>query len=191
MITDEAKWVLDNLEKLNLPAIGTFVEIGAYDGIQGSNTLPFEERAWTGLICEADPLNAWKCRENRKCDVLCAAIGAEIKVELFHINLDDRGLSGLERTPQNCKSIFIPTIPLAKAFEILPDNCEIDLLSIDTEGTETEVWMSIGWHRPKVVIIEHNTLGKPSNREAVVQEMTSSGYTLVFENDVNCIFSRA
>ena len=47
---------------------GTFVECGAYDGFNMSNTIFLEkERKWSGLLIEADPSNFYKLRQiNRK-----------------------------------------------------------------------------------------------------------------------------
>ena len=49
---------------------GFFVEFGATDGVTGSNTLMFEERAgWNGII--AEPARAWhqKLAMSRKCTI--------------------------------------------------------------------------------------------------------------------------
>lgn len=182
-MTDEAKWILENR---NIPDRGVFCEIGAFSGLEGSNTLPFEQMGWSGLICEPDPLNAWKCRENRKCDVLCAAIGFE-GLNNFQIDLDDRGLSGLDRAPKNRSTIVVPVISLRRVFEFMEQ--PVDLLSIDTEGTEVEVLRTIGPYRPKIIIIEYNTLGKPLNDATVANEMISFGYKMVWKNDINMVFT--
>ena len=45
---------------------GVFLEVGAHDGLEISNTLFFErERGWTGLCVEADPLPYEKLKVNR------------------------------------------------------------------------------------------------------------------------------
>ena len=46
---------------------GTFLEIGACDGISISNSLFFEESlGWSGLLVEADPINFAKLRQTRR-----------------------------------------------------------------------------------------------------------------------------
>src|SRR5438067_7198102 len=45
---------------------GFFVELGANDGINQSNTLYFEKfRGWKGVLVEPTPHNYFKCRQNR------------------------------------------------------------------------------------------------------------------------------
>ena len=39
---------------------GLFVEVGAADGVVGSNTLAFEQLGWTGVLVEADPTPDWR-----------------------------------------------------------------------------------------------------------------------------------
>lgn len=58
----EDKWIVENLE---LPDKGVFVEVGAAEGLQGSNTLYFQNRGWTGLLVEPDPRSAIKLEMNR------------------------------------------------------------------------------------------------------------------------------
>lgn len=188
-MTDEAKWILDNVK---LPERGTFVEVGAFDGVQGSNTLPFEELGWTGVCIEADPANAWRCAQNRTCKTVCAAIGSAPGLAAFYVDLDDRGLSGLERRPPNGKRIFVGVERLERVVQMTVDvgpDLTIDLLSIDTEGTELDVWMSLEPYRPKIVIIEWMTLGKPSEEENVARVLMSEGYTLRHKTYCNLIFT--
>lgn len=64
----------------------------------------------------------------------------------------------------------------------------IDLLSIDTEGTEIDVWRSIGSHRPVVVIVEFNTVGLPDNTPAIMTEFEACGYVLRHRTEANLIF---
>ena len=34
---------------------GTYVEVGAHDGVRNSNTYLFEQRGWSGVLVEPDP----------------------------------------------------------------------------------------------------------------------------------------
>ena len=47
----EDKWIVENLE---LPKIGTFIDVGACDAIKRSNTYHFEMNGWSGLCIEPD-----------------------------------------------------------------------------------------------------------------------------------------
>lgn len=188
-MTDEAKWILENL---TLPEKGFFIDVGSFDGVEGSNTLPFEERGWNGICIEADPLSAWKCAENRTCATVCAAIAEGVGLRIFHVDLEDRGLSGIDRAPAQSVPLIVPTITLKDVVSyalLVEPQLQIDLLSIDTEGTEINAWQSIGTIRPQIVIMEYYTIGRPRNDRSVLNEMISCGYNMVWENDVNMIFT--
>ncbi len=177
----EDKWIRENLN----PPPGLFVEVGAFDGIAASNTLHFEKNGWSGLLVEADPEMAWKCSSNRSSPTICCAVGkGGTIIQPFHINMQDRGLSGLKRSGE--KAILSPVLTL----EILM-GLEIDLLGIDTEGTELEVWSSRGSHRPSIVIMEYLTIGNPPNDAAIVEQMTKDRYKEVHRTACNLIFTRA
>ena len=66
---------------------------------------------------------------------------------------------------------------------------ELGLLSVDTEGTELEVWQSIGKIRPHIVIMEHQTFNEPSQIDAIVMQMTADGYKEVHRTAYNLIFT--
>lgn len=186
-MTDEAKWVLDNVK---FPSCGMFVDVGAFDGLEGSNTLPFEQIGWSGICIEADPLNAWKCAVNRNCKTVCAAIGLTAGIASLKVDLDDRGLSGLERNPSRCREIMIGVERLDRVIQIVmpPKDFRFELLSIDTEGTEIEVFDSIGIYRPRIVIMEWNTLGKSQNGDRLKGQMEGDSYRLLWSNSINMIF---
>lgn len=178
----EDLWVYENLK----PPIGTFCEVGAFDGVQSSNTLFFEELGWRGLLVEADPLLAAKCQSTRSADTICLAAGTPTGWRDFFINTKDRGLSGLQR-PGVKVSVLVRRLD-----DILADANfhDLDLLSIDTEGTELEVWTSIGLIRPRIVIMEYQTCDEPSQEDAITKVMTGDGYKLAHKTQYNLIFTR-
>ena len=60
---------------LSRPEHGTFVDIGANDGVTISNTLYFEkELGWNGLAIEPIPVAYEKLKVNRSCHTLNACI---------------------------------------------------------------------------------------------------------------------
>lgn len=172
----EDVWILENLK----PSVGTFCEVGAFDGILSSNTLLFEELGWTGLLIEADPFLAGQSQLNRKALTLCCAVSNE-PAGVFFVNSQDRGLSGFNRPG---KPIPVVSRRLKDILTFIPD-----LLSIDTEGTEIDVWESIGVIRPRIVIVEYQTCDEPPQDKAIVQRMTSDGYQEVHRTQYNIIFT--
>ena len=174
-------WILDNLK----PPIGTFCEVGAFDGIQSSNTLLFEQLGWKGLLVEADPYLAAKCLINRKAMVACCAAGTPKGFFNFAINPEDRGLSGFNRPGEIFRIMVMRLEDLIDLARL-----EIDLLSIDTEGSELGVWCSIGELRPRIVIMEYQTCDEPSQESHNAARMIADGYRLVHTTKHNQIFTR-
>jgi FkbM family methyltransferase len=179
----EDKWIVENVP---LPERGVFVEVGAADGVTDSNTLYFEEElGWTGLLIEPDPnpLKQTKLRE-RKARISRTAIG--LKARPFFVNTRHPYLSGFNGVGSELN------LPVDTLGNVLRENGigEIDLLSVDTEGTELEVWESFdpNLHRPKVVVIEWMTLGMPT-REVEIR-LRLKDYKLRHMTDCNMIFLR-
>jgi FkbM family methyltransferase len=179
----EDDWILRNIK---LPEKGVFIEVGAYDGIDGSNTLLFEERGWTGLLIEPNPTIAVRCMVNRNVPVIIAAIAeGPVRPGPFFINQSDPTLSGLKR---DGRSLTVTLSPLGELLRFHRVD-QVDLLSIDTEGTELEVWASLGKEiRPGVVIIEHNTVGLPLADEKIMEVLTGDGYEFRHKTEGNMIF---
>ena len=173
-------------EKLHLPALGTFCEVGAFDGRAGSNTLFLEELGWHGILVEPDPEICEICRQNRSGPVVQAAVALVAGFAKFKVNADDRGTSGLVR-PSTGREIVVPTVPLSEIFSYL--GTVPDLLSIDTEGTELECWESCGEARPRIVILEYLTMGSPSREAEIRATMERCGYVPALRTDANLVFA--
>ncbi|HEY5952022.1 MAG TPA: FkbM family methyltransferase [Kofleriaceae bacterium] len=183
---------------------GYFVEIGAYDGVRMSNTFYFEQIGWHGLLVEADPDLAQRCREARphSAVVQCAVVAPDApKTVTFQVSEDWKSLSSLSfdraRKEQlerlsggfRVSSIAVPGKTLD---EILDDNAvaTIDFLTIDVEGHEWDVLrgFSIDRWRPEIVIVERNTL-LPDLR--IARYMFEHGYRYIRTTGVNDWFGRA
>lgn len=187
----ESQWILDHL---NPPEYGLFCEVGAYDGVTSSNTYLFETLGWEGLLIEPDPDKAVECRKSRPGSItLCSAIGCSGTRdhigtwELFPVNDEDRGTSGFGR-PHNRK-IIVPVLRLDFLIERLMPECPW-LLSIDTEGSELDVWASLGRYAPSVVIMEYLTLPVAPKVEPILAKMQFCEYREVHRTTCNLIFTR-
>jgi len=178
----EDQWIAENL--LPLTVIGTYCEVGAFNGIQSSNTLAFEDCGWKGVLVEADPFLAADCIKNRNATTWCCAAGSS-RFGRFSINTEDRGLSGLSQNWD--KSIMVPVLPL-DVILFASGITFLDLLTIDTEGTELDVWRSRGLFKPRAVMIEYQTRDLPSQEERITRLLKSDGYTLRHKTAYNLIF---
>lgn len=189
----EDEWIFNHSQ--GLPRYGTFCEVGAYDGICGSNTLAFEKEGWRGILIEPDPELARECRAVRRSITISAAVGCPgigyAGFSSFYRNFQDRGKSKLaEFGPVECQ-IRVPLVRLDYILSIHGID-HLDLLSIDTEGSELDVWDSICyWHTyPRIVIMEYWTQPNPPAPDPVILKMQKSGYREIHRTEANLIFRK-
>ena len=141
---------------------GTFVEIGAYDGISLSNTYFFEKTmAWTGICVEPLPSAFQKLRRFRtaRCYNCCVSdyegVADFLDVDVLHEakmlsglleNYDPRHVERIRKTEQG--SQVIP-VQVRKLNNMLAENdlTHVDYCSIDTEGSEMKILASIDFSR--------------------------------------------
>jgi FkbM family methyltransferase len=172
---------------------GVFIDIGACDGVDLSNTLFFEKNFnWTGVCIE--PLEYYfnKLNENRGCICINGCItDFNGDGKFLEIEGPVRMLSGLVNSLSNHwleiidynieknggvkKEIDVKCYLLN---DILEKNnfYNIDLCSIDTEGNEYNIIKTIDFNRFNidVFIIENN-----NNTEFTKNHMENNGYYLV------------
>ena len=150
---------------------GYFIDIGAYDGVMGSNSLYFERFLnWDGIAIEPSKIQFEKLKLNRKCHLINKAIATEEKeVEFLEVEEGYTQMSGIlnekyiseetiKKDPRSkTKKIIITTTTFDK--NITADK-EIDYLSLDIEGGEMELLDSIDFkkYNIKVISVENNSL---------------------------------
>jgi FkbM family methyltransferase len=167
---------------------GYFVEFGAADGIEGSNTWLFEKHfGWKGIL--AEPAHGWqeKLRRNRNASISTKCVWRESNSSIDFTEARDGGLSTLSRYAfsdshadqrRSGKTYSVPTISLN---DLLNENCSprhIDFMSIDTEGSELEILSSFDFERwtMGVLCVEHNY--RP-DREDIKELLSQYGYNRV------------
>ena len=81
--------------------------------------------------------------------------------------------------------VLIPIVPLAAILERHRPKGNIDFISIDVEGYETEILKSNDWSRfrPTVIVLEINR-----NQTSLLEYMAKLDYVLVMNNGTNGIF---
>jgi hypothetical protein len=155
---------------------GWSVEFGAWDGRHLSNTFNLvAHQNWQGVFLEMDParyesLLVTKSAFPGRFHTLCARVGWEGEDRLDHL---------LAQTP-------------------LP--ADFELLSIDIDSYDYEVWNSLENYRPKIVLIESNVQFRPgvfqrhnpphaiaASFSSLVELGRVKGYQLVCHTG-NCIF---
>jgi FkbM family methyltransferase len=175
----------------DLPEIGVFVEVGAGEPITWNNTYHFERNGWRGLLIDPDPRRCEELRCWRQAPVEQLAIAPQTGELPLHLS-NWPGLStclGELPAHEQAGTIVVACSPLETVLR-RRGITEIDLLSIDTEGTELDVWASFDWqvHRPRVVLIEWATIHLSSRLAEIRRKFNSLPYREICLTGSNLIF---
>jgi FkbM family methyltransferase len=168
---------------------GFFVEVGAYDGIEGSNTLMLErDHGWRGILVEPNPLVRNRLLRNRPASLLhfACVTGSTGHVVEFHATEEEQlsTIASHTRADQhaakraNYVPFQVPTICLNDLLSVHNAPYEIDYISLDTEGAELEILQNFDFrsHRVHLWTIEHNRTASESSIDGI---MRANGYRRV------------
>ena len=170
---------------------GFFVEFGATNGIDLSNTQLLEKRyGWSGIL--AEPARIWQeaLQDNRSCHIsdycVYSSSGAvlnfsetgtaELSTISEYVDSDSHHTSRLKR-----KSYTVKTISLVDLLLSFDAPSYIDFLSIDTEGSEFEILKDFDFNKFKFgfISVEHNFT--PSDG-MVHQLLAKNGYVRILQH---------
>lgn len=184
----EDRWLA---EHFRIPTAGVIVDVGAGDGVRGSNTFYFENLGWRGLCVDADPRNHEPLRRIRSCIVDTCAVSSTAGRRRFGMYADRPSRSGLLRYGPDYPEV---TVACRRLDDLLHRSSIqlVDLLSIDVEGTELDVWDSFDpdEHRPAMVIIEFDDRDHATCRDAIQERLGHDTYRLVHQTPANLILQR-
>lgn len=178
---------------------GIFLDVGAYDGATGSNTLFFEAfRGWTGLLVEPSPLYAAQARACRRTPLAEVAIGPDDgHAEFLHVTSGYTQMSGLadsydaglrKRIEADSRyegeMIRVETRTLGSLIDSHVSG-PVDFISLDIEGGEVAALSSFDFSRHAVTAwsIENNSGGGEIGRI-----MQGAGYRLADHIGVDEIY---
>ena len=174
------------LQALDFKHGGFFVEFGATDGKEFSNTLLMErDFGWTGIL--AEPASVWHAdlHANRQAiiDTRCVWKTSGDTVEFSHTpRAVNSSISEFVRTRRRLRSktVSVETVSLNDLLAQHDAPGMVDFISIDTEGSEFDILNAVDFDRWKfrVMTVEHNY---EPQREKVQALLTSKGYRRVFE----------
>ena len=164
-----------------------FDDVGASDGVYGSNTYSLEKRGWNGLCIEGHPELIKELPTNRVCEIEGSLAGISNETVKFAVQKKEchvkgytgeewyggfshawRGGSGIidnwgknrqEESINDCEIIEMKTQSLTYILDKHKCPSYIDLLDIDTEGNDYNVLLGIDWdkYRFAAILIEVNT----------------------------------
>ena len=154
---------------------GFFVDIGASDGVHGSNTLFFEQLGWNGICIEPRTESFALLQESRSSiNLNCCVFHEDGEIQFREITGYPQALSGIVETYDkkhlsridgelkkkggDCTDKKIKCFTLMSIMDKYAKSNRIDLLSIDTEGSEEEIIFSIDFDvlDIKVICVENN-----------------------------------
>ena len=171
------------LNELNFKKNGFFVEFGATNGINGSNTYLLENRFnWRGILAEPAKIFYNELNKNRKCFIETNLVWKNSKSRLlFHEDFAG-GLSTIKKfidhdtqIRKKNKEYILETISLNDLLVKYNAPKIIDYLSIDTEGSEFNILNNFDFNKYKFRIItcEHNFT---PNKNKIHKLLTKNGY---------------
>lgn len=169
---------------------GFFVEFGATDGVNLSNTWLLEKQlGWQGVVAEPGRIWHLALRQNRSCIVDTDCVWShsgmllnfdEVKDAEFSTISDFSELDGHSSVRNNKKSYQVSSVSLTDLMVRHKAPPAPDYLSIDTEGSELEILGSFDFDRYqfKVITCEHNFT---PNREKIRRLLESRWYRRKYE----------
>lgn len=167
------------------------IEFGGFDARRLSNIFPlWSEQGFRAVLIEGDPRVHAKIA--RQIDELTASGGINGRAIVLNRWVRPAGPDSLDA--------ILDSVPASLG--AVPD--EPDVLSIDIDSYDHDVWQGFSRRRPRVVLIEHNSsippnlniVGSPgmmrvgSSAAALVELGRAKGYTLVACTATNCVFVR-
>jgi len=172
---------------------GFFIEIGASDGINLSNTYLLETQYnWKGICVEPIPDKfelLCKNRPNSSCSDK-AVYNESNKPMIFDIANNDTLFSGISKCIDchanminyNKTQIIVHTISFDDLLEQFNAPSFIEYLSLDTEGSELEILKSVDFQKYTfgIIDVEHNFV--EPRRTQIRELLTSNGYNYIKQN---------
>lgn len=178
---------------------GYFVEIGAYDGHDYSNTYGLACIGWTGVYVEAVAKYMDRCKgwheDHPNITCIESAVGNDRKMKTIYKSSD--GLYTLsEQAAQTYKAIPVGSVKTCTLDDILFSTnspTHFDLLVIDTEGYEPQVLegFSLDSWLPKMVIIEaHEFSDNPAQavNAPLINKYFHHNYLRIYADSINNIY---
>ena len=135
---------------------GFYVELGAFDGHEESNTRLFDECLhWDGLLIEGNPGIYRKLKHNRPHAhrffgaPSCPNVGSS--VSFWNVPYTSGGLLALARTGNGTSKhlVTVPCFPIQHALDTM-GVARVDFFSLDVEGAEMDVLRTLNFTRTKI-----------------------------------------
>ncbi len=181
---------------------GTFLDLGANDGITLSNTFALSNAGWKGTLVEASPkafARLQECYEHMTgYSLIHAAIGthngkAVLNESGEHLGKGDVALLSTTRDQEMerwvdevFEQVTVPAINFATMLG-LSEHKHFDFISMDIEGLELDILpqMDLRGLLCRLLCVEYN--GKDQEKYDAI--ITPQGYKLIHKNAENLIYA--
>jgi FkbM family methyltransferase len=194
--------MLSTMGRANTP--GFYVDVGAFDPINASNTYALHLRGWSGVNIDANPAAIERFQAARPYDqnVHAAVSDRETEVEftIYHLaglsTADPAAKAAYEREGRahGARTMKLHTRKLRDILAaIVPQGRAIDLMSIDVEGFDLNVLRSNDWERfaPFFLLVEDPGLSLVDRpRSEIFDFLQPLGYRLASQTYITSIYLR-
>jgi FkbM family methyltransferase len=172
---------------------GYFVEFGATNGVDGSNTLLLEKLyQWRGILAEPNPDCTEELKRNRNSDICTDCVYTETGKTMDFAITNEPDLSTLagygsddEHAMKrlNGKIVQVNTITLYDMLKKYDAPSIVDYVSVDTEGSELDILEQFfeqnnDEYKFRCLTVEHNFNNE--KREKIKALMNKNGYRRAF-----------
>lgn len=184
-----------------LPGEGLYLDIGANDPIQLSNTWPLYQRGWRGLLVEPDPSCWFRLLRERPRDWLWPTAFSDAEGKAV-MRCSMSGVSSLQNDWACPPDARAEIVELKIGRNVLNEFYEIRdkarLCSIDVEGHEANVILGLDLtrFRPEVFVVENLRYDPDRPKTATWPQwqpyLEQADYELVFEtaDEMNRVYAR-
>jgi len=167
---------------LGFPRRGFFVDMGAFEAVDYSNSLSLElYYDWDGICVEAGHRQLWSL-SHRRCRVVNALLfdGRDAVYDTRR-SVGYDSLSGIVSNDTDNKApahaadaLAMPTVTIARVLRDMGAPRDIDYMSVDLEGAETAAFHGFPFHEYRVKVI---TVERPAPELRALLE--SNGFRFV------------
>jgi len=172
---------------------GFFVEFGATDGLNISNTYMLEKNyGWSGILAEPFPFWHEQLRQNRTCSIdhrcVWSQTGEHLQFSTSEVFPEYATIASYQGSDmhkdvreRSFTNIEVETVSLNDLLREHGAPKNFDYLSVDTEGSEFAILNALDFNAycPKIITVEHNY--NTMQRDEIRNHLASAGYVRKLE----------
>jgi FkbM family methyltransferase len=183
---------------------GSYLDIGANDPHELSNTKRFYDRGWRGCNIEPEPTRHERFMKERPGDINLNMGVLDREGRMVFYDMEPGSLSTFSQKRAReveqmggklKREIEVPVTTMREVFHKWFNDKTVDFCTVDTEGVDLQVLKSNDWtkYRPRVLCVEAVEIAggtRAANEETVAGFLRSVGYkkvqiTKIYGNQLN------